>query len=663
MNNIQIINPLIGNNYFKLELDGSVNNRLIINTLNIINNNKSSNTKLIELTRLIKKSNNMMVFKILINLMPYSNWIKLFDDCDIMKNYWNEDLITEIQDNSIKRLYINELNTIKTNSYTNTTTNKINYELINLKNNVNIDYNFREEIINKRKIKLNEILNIFFNNIDINDFYGDENVLLLLGYNDFYTKKLYPNNFMITLFGKKNFGLKINDKIKSFDNDDYIIFCHNKISIKIWKNMKTKESIWLETGINGYINFENNDVYVNCLIYQNLENKKNLMKIEQIIGNDSLTKSMKINSKKEKYSNTNIYNTCYECKKYYNDNIQLDGYKSHCLECGTKCYEHFKQKADLNNITTLITGIRVKIGHYTALRILRNGGNVIGTTRYPNLCLNNYANEKDYDTWKNNLKIIKCDFLNLDEVYNFLDIINNYKINIFINMAFRTIKPTEYYNNKVNELEGDLSKKILILDSEKTSSTTIITTNKINTNYLDLNEINVSNIKNDSMNIHFNKFKDVPDVNQVTSETAWDKKINEISRKEIVECVAINELVPVLIINELKDKLVKPKFIINISSLEGQFSTKKTNKHPHTNMAKAKMNMLIKTLENDDDKDLNVHTIDVGYVTGINNKRDDFPVPVEDAASRVTFPIFMLINNKKLDKKFIKMRNYEPCEW
>ena len=46
-----------------------------------------------------------------------------------------------------------------------------------------------------------------------------------------------------------------------------------------------------------------------------------------------------------------------------------------------------------------------------------------------------------------------------------------------------------------------------------------------------------------------------------------------------------------------------------------------------------------------------------------DNKMNEFPVSLEDAAAKITFPIFMLINNKKLDKKFIKIKNYEPCEW
>lgn len=235
----------------------------------------------------------------------------------------------------------------------------------------------------------------------------------------------------------------------------------------------------------------------------------------------------------------NMYIKCYECKKYYDKDESLIGYDYHCLDCGKINYEYKMQKANLENITILITGIRVKIGYHTALRILRNGGNVIGTTRYPNLALNNYAKEKDYEEWKDRLKIIKCDFLKIDQVYDFLDIINNYcngpnckfRINGFINMAFRTTKPTEYYNNKVNELETELSSKILIKDSNK-QETALIVKNKIDNNYLDLMNIDINNIKNND--IKTNIFKDITDKDKVIKDTAWQQNMSKIDREEIV---------------------------------------------------------------------------------------------------------------------------------
>ena len=382
-----------------------------------------------------------------------------------------------------------------------------------------------------------------------------------------------------------------------------------------------------------------------------IENNENLG--EKFIGNDIKFKIRKeiINKK---------YNKCYECKQCFDINVSLKKYKSHCLECGIKNYNNKIETANLKNITILITGIRVKIGYHTALRILRNGGNVIGTTRYPNLALNNYANEKDYEDWKERLKIIKCNFLNIDEVYGFLDIINNYKINGFINMAFRTIKPTEYYNNKVDELETDLSSKILLKNSDE-NETRLIIKNKINNNYLDLNKMDVTCIQNND--IKLNIFKNITDEDQIIENTAWNKKMSEIGRDEIVECMALNQLVPTLIIKELKDKLIGPKFIIHVTSLEGQFNTSKTDKHFHTNMCKASMNMLIKTLGEDDDKDLSVHAICPGFVSGITTTNKEYTVSQEDAAAKITFPIFECLNGKKLDKRFIKMRNYEPCEW
>ena len=125
----------------------------------------------------------------------------------------------------------------------------------------------------------------------------------------------------------------------------------------------------------------------------------------------------------------------------------------------------------------------------------------------------------------------------------------------------------------------------------------------------------------------------------------------------------MNQLIPTLIIKELKDNLIAPKFIIHVTSLEGQFNMTKTDKHFHTNMCKAVMNMLIKTLENDEDKNLNVHAISPSYISGITTKERTAILSQEDGATRITWPIFMLMNNKKLGKKYTNINNYKPCPW
>jgi NAD(P)-dependent dehydrogenase (short-subunit alcohol dehydrogenase family) len=278
------------------------------------------------------------------------------------------------------------------------------------------------------------------------------------------------------------------------------------------------------------------------------------------------------------------------------------------------------------------------------------------------LAIYNYSTEKDYDHWKDRITIIKCDFTDIKSVYKMLAMLSKYKINAFINNAFRTIRASDYYNKTVIELETNISEQLLIKDCEGTlvkytdnmmisGDKTIVKTEEINTIILQKPDVTI-----------LTGFKDVKDMKHINS---WDQKIDEVDPKEIVECVAINQLIPTLIINSLKPMLIAPKFIINVASLEGQFDTTKLDTHVHTNMCKAALNMLIRTLSEDPDKNLHVHCIDPGYVSGVcaQKDNDDYPMSIEDASSRILFPIISLYNGMTLDKRFVKMRNYDVAPW
>jgi NAD(P)-dependent dehydrogenase (short-subunit alcohol dehydrogenase family) len=125
----------------------------------------------------------------------------------------------------------------------------------------------------------------------------------------------------------------------------------------------------------------------------------------------------------------------------------------------------------------------------------------------------------------------------------------------------------------------------------------------------------------------------------------------------------INQIVPTLIINKLKHRLTKPKFIINVTSFEGSFNYNKNDKHIHTNMCKTAMNMMIRTLHEDPDKDLHVYAINPGFVSGICPQSDKYPVGLEDGATRILYPIIKYALNDPLDRSIMIMQNYKKTDW
>jgi hypothetical protein len=109
--------------------------------------------------------------------------------------------------------------------------------------------------------------------------------------------------------------------------------------------------------------------------------------------------------------------------------------------------------------------------------------------------------------------------------------------------------------------------------------------------------------------------------------------------------------------------LQKPAFIINVTAYEGTFYRRKTGMHPHTNMCKVAMDMLISTISDENEPDLFCYTINPGYVSGVNPQEDSYPVSTQDGASKILYPIIQYFNGTPLPKDCIKMANYEKDKW
>ena len=81
---------------------------------------------------------------------------------------------------------------------------------------------------------------------------------------------------------------------------------------------------------------------------------------------------------------------------------------------------------------------------------------------------------------------------------------------------------------------------------------------------------------------------------------SWTLGLQEVPLSELLQTLTVNSVAPFLLISRLMPLLQRSpsarKFIVNVSAMEGQFGrVSKGCKHPHTNMAKAALNMLIKT--------------------------------------------------------------------
>ena len=102
----------------------------------------------------------------------------------------------------------------------------------------------------------------------------------------------------------------------------------------------------------------------------------------------------------------------------------------------------------------------------------------------------------------------------------------------------------------------------------------------------------------------------------------------EVSSVELLEVQLINAIAPFIINARLKPLMMRTperdKHIVNVSAVEGQFYRNwKTTRHPHTNMAKAALNMMTRTAATDYHGDgIHMNSVDTGWVT------DEDPVEI-----------------------------------
>ena len=89
------------------------------------------------------------------------------------------------------------------------------------------------------------------------------------------------------------------------------------------------------------------------------------------------------------------------------------------------------------------------------------------------------------------------------------------------------------------------------------------------------------------------------------THNSWLLKLDEVQTPELLEVLTINTMAPFILNGRLKKLMCSPacrgvdRYIVNVSAMEGKFYRFKTPNHPHTNMAKAAINMMTRTSSSD----------------------------------------------------------------
>lgn len=398
---------------------------------------------------------------------------------------------------------------------------------------------------------------------------------------------------------------------------------------------------------------------------------------------------------------------CYICKTPFTKLHFF--YDSMCPNCAELNYSKRFQTTDLRGTVAVITGSRLKIGYQATLLLLRAGARVIATTRFPNDSAIRFAKETDFHLWKDRLQIFGLDLRHTPSVEIFCKFLENHleRLDILINNAAQTVRrPPGFYSHLLDmekltiiELPPEAQKLLSFyqhckqeLDSYRSDSEMkdAATALAVSWNHKTpgvgirssaaLSQIPYSHDNSHELEAVFPEGQLDADLQQVDlrKTNSWRLRLGEINTSEMLEVQLVNAVAPFVLCNRLvglmrKDNTGK-KHIINVSAMEGKFHRfKKEDRHPHTNMAKAALNMMTHTSAEDFAKDgIFMNAVDTGWVTDedpvelAKRKQDlhDFqpPLDIVDGAARVVDPLFDGVNTgKHWIGKFLK--DYFPIDW
>lgn len=394
---------------------------------------------------------------------------------------------------------------------------------------------------------------------------------------------------------------------------------------------------------------------------------------------------------------------CYVCKTDYQ--LLHFFYDSMCPPCAELNYSKRFQSADLRGRVAVITGARVKIGYQAALMLLRAGARVYVTTRFPHDAARRYSRENDFDEWKDRLQIFGLDLRHAPSVELFAKYMVETcdRLDFLLNNAAQTVRrPRGFFAHVVAEEKfdavsaearqllsnyRDCCAKIDQLSLESDANGLISYHNRVGGHSADgiaaSAEMSQLVLLPDDLSHGKEVFPEGQydaDLQQVDlrSTNSWRMRLGEVPTAELLEIQLINAIAPFILCSKLKPLMMRhpslDKHIVNVSAMEGKFSRyTKTDKHPHTNMAKAALNMMTQTSAPDYVKSgIHMNAVDTGWVTDedpINHatrKREELgfqpPLDIVDGAARICDPIFSGLNSgDHVWGKFLK--DYTTSSW
>ena len=375
---------------------------------------------------------------------------------------------------------------------------------------------------------------------------------------------------------------------------------------------------------------------------------------------------------------------CYVCKRRY---VDVDAfYHQLCPDCAARNRARRNARTDLTGRRALLTGGRAKIGMYIALRLLRDGAHTTITTRFPRDAARRFAAMDDSADWIERLSVVGIDLRDPAQVIALADrVAAEGPLDILINNAAQTVRRTAAAYALLAQAEaaplppGRLPQIVALAPARDAAAPQLNgggrahwtpTPQALAALALTAGSASPERIAAGSA---VDAGGLVPDPDAVNS---WVQRVHEVDPTELLEVQLCNVTAPFILVGRLRPALAaspaRRTYIVNVSAMEGQFHRGyKGPGHPHTNMAKAALNMLTRTSATELREDgILMTSVDTGWITDerpqptrtrLAGEGFHAPLDLVDGAARVYDPIVRGEAGEDLFGCFLK--DYEPAPW
>jgi NAD(P)-dependent dehydrogenase (short-subunit alcohol dehydrogenase family) len=378
---------------------------------------------------------------------------------------------------------------------------------------------------------------------------------------------------------------------------------------------------------------------------------------------------------------------CYVCKKPFTRVHRY--YDSMCEGCGDFNYAKRAQTADLSGRYALVTGARVKIGYQASLKLLRAGAHVVVTTRFPIDAAERYSKEADFGEFSERLQIHGLDLRHTPSVEIFTRFLAERlpRLDYILNNACQTVRrPAGFFQHLLTReaetvaslpeawrvtlsshdelrrmIEGSQRGSALIAADSRAQAEGLVQ----------------SGFRDGGTLFPAGRYDEDRQQVDLRDTNSWRLRLHEVETPELLEVQLVNAIAPYILNARLKPLMLRTgerdKHVVNVSAMEGQFYRAiKTDKHPHTNMAKAALNMMTRTSAPDFVKDgIHMNAVDTGWITdedpaahAARKAEAGFSPPLDiiDGAARIVDPILSgRLTGIHVWGQFLK--DYKPAPW